>query len=166
MAKVITFSTTFPDYHPKSGQPTWFIEKFYNSLYARNNLMEYPVGIYINESVLEMKHHTLRLGRRWKKGDLFSPRVWSGKPYNSKQIIIGPDIEIKKLWDVVILAEPNQTTILLPTQLPSTYEMLSLGEVAKNDGLSIDDFESWFNPQKKSLQLEAQIICWNGGVRY
>lgn len=42
MAKVITFSRTFPSYHPKAGQPTYFVEKFYNSLFSRNNLMDYP----------------------------------------------------------------------------------------------------------------------------
>lgn len=29
MSKVITFSRVFPAYHPKKGQPTYFIEKIY-----------------------------------------------------------------------------------------------------------------------------------------
>ena len=32
MAKVITFSTKFPDYHQKAGKPTFFVEKFVKSM--------------------------------------------------------------------------------------------------------------------------------------
>ena len=32
MAKVITVSRTFPDYHPKAGQPTYFVEQILNAL--------------------------------------------------------------------------------------------------------------------------------------
>ena len=98
MAKVITFSRTFPAYHPKVGQPTYFVEKFYNSLFSRNNLMDYPKGLEINESILEMKNHTIRAGERWKKGEYFSPRVWSGKPYNTPQIILAKDIHCGWSW--------------------------------------------------------------------
>lgn len=33
MAKVITFSRVFPSYHPKAGQPTYFVEAIYKALY-------------------------------------------------------------------------------------------------------------------------------------
>ena len=102
MAKVITFSRTFPAYHPKAGQPTYFVEKFYNSLFSRNNLMDYPKGLEINESILEMKNHTIRAGERWKKGEYFSPRVWSGKPYNTPQIILAKDTLITDVYDFEI----------------------------------------------------------------
>lgn len=32
MAKVITFSRQFPSYHPKAGQPTYFVEKVLRSV--------------------------------------------------------------------------------------------------------------------------------------
>lgn len=34
--------------------------------------------------------------------------------------------------------------------------------VAKNDGLSCDDFECWFN----SKPFKGQVICWSDEVRY
>lgn len=46
------------------------------------------------------KEHTIRKGKRWKVGDKFSPRIWSGKPYKSKQIILAPDTEIKQVFDI------------------------------------------------------------------
>lgn len=168
MSRVITFSTKFPAYHPKAGQPTYFVEKFRKSRHLSG---ERPIDIECEFSeeiyfMCEPKHHTIRAGHHWKKGDCFSPRVWSGKPYNSKQIVIAPDTLITDCWDVVIFAEPYQTTICLPTEIHSQYQMLSLGEVAKNDGLTIEDFESWFNPKRKSIEFQGQIICWNPQLKY
>lgn len=57
------------------------------------------------------KGHTVRAGHRFKPGDIVSLRVWgndvnpkSGRsgPYHSKQIIIAPDIQVKKTWDFEI----------------------------------------------------------------
>lgn len=99
MSRVITFSTKFQTNHPKKGEPTYFVEKFYNSLFHKNNLMEYPKGIEINDSILEVKGHTIRSGNRWKEGQYFSPRIWSEKPYMSPQIIIAPDTKILKVYE-------------------------------------------------------------------
>lgn len=128
--------------------------------------MDYPVGLDIDESILETKHHTIRQGRRWKEGMKFSPRVWSGKPYNSKQIIIAPDIEIVKTWDVKIECVGPDIMVLLPTESKSQFQMLSSGEVAKNDGLMLPDFRDWFNNNGKPSEFEGQIICWNKNVNY
>ncbi len=179
MAKVITFSRAFPKGHARAGQPTFFVEKFWKSIWDQNkahdiHLFQEPYDDFfhpmgkdsLNVHQFEGKHHTLRAGNRFKSGEFFSPRVWSGKPYNSKQIIIGPDTKIENAWDVVIFAEPNQTVICMPTEIHSQYQMLSLGEVAKNDGLTIDDFESWFNPKRKSIEFQGQIICWNQDIEY
>ena len=32
MARIITFSRTFPAYHPKAGEPTYFVEMILNDL--------------------------------------------------------------------------------------------------------------------------------------
>jgi len=92
MAKVITFSRTFPTYHPKAGQPTNFVEQFYNSIdpYKQTNVWDRNDLSFINEIAMNegrKKHHTIRAGSRWREGEKFSPRIWSGKPYNSKQIV-------------------------------------------------------------------------------
>jgi hypothetical protein len=34
--------------------------------------------------------------------------------------------------------------------------------LAKNDGLSHDDFKDWFS----KLPFSGQIICWNENVKY
>lgn len=156
MAKIITFSRTFPAYHPKKGQPTYFVEKFYKSIGIKNYDEErvFNPRLYVNE--VEPKHHTIRAGNRWKVGDKFSPRVWSGKPYKSKQIIISEDVEIKQIWDF-------QKDLISDKWYLNGIEMSSLSRIdlAINDGLMYKDLLFWFNKP-----FSGQIICWNHEIKY
>ncbi|HUM52277.1 MAG TPA: hypothetical protein PK431_10695 [Chitinophagales bacterium] len=178
MSRVITFSRVFPSYHPRKGEETFFVEKILNGIAPKMhsgvvdlNLLSDEVKSIINDFVLlcssdDIKGHTIRAGNRWKVGDWFSPRVWSGAPYKSKQIIIAPDIQIKKIWDIEIeLGDRFQ--IMKPKDNQEWY-LISNGDVAKNDGLEYDDFVNWFNakPKKQYDMLKAQIICWNENINY
>lgn len=158
MSKVITFSRTFPKEHPKAGQPTYFVEKILRGLYSltpeAKQIMDMEVW-----SKCAPKIHTIRAGKRWKAGDMFSPRVWSGKPYASKQIVIAPDIEIKRVLDIdikeggVILINGNWFADLRFFDGNQT----SLIALANNDGLTVDEMQSWFN----KLPFSGQILIWN-----
>ena len=94
------------------------------------------------------KRHTIREGKHWKDGDMASIRVWSGKPYRSKQIAIAPDVQLKVL-DVeinlqgVIKVEGKETNAF---------------RIAENDGLSLEDLRGWFDP---SLPFSGQILIWS-----
>lgn len=192
MAKVITVSRFYPSYHSKKGEPTYFVEKIYNSLgdlipMRKNGFLFEQIselnfnlsptirlGFYdsINKEITEEKHHTIRLGKRWKTGDKASIRVWgddinpkSGRKgaYHSKQIIITPDVEVTvynvELWkqgsDCFIGQKVNE----------NTHTLLSFGEVARNDGLDFYDLKEWFK-LKEGVIIEAQIICWNKDLKY
>lgn len=105
MSRVITFSRQFPGYHPKNGMPTHFVEKALNSflmggynIYPKKDI---PVDFLksLSKEIFHPKHHTIRAGHRFKAGDMFSPRVWSGRPYHTKQIIFADDVEVKKVFD-------------------------------------------------------------------
>lgn len=177
MSKVITFSRVFPSYHPKAGQPTYFVEKIWDSLdfpLLTENLkssLQPEILNFIRQSEWTVwpKHHTIRAGHRFKVGDKFSPRVWSGKPYNSKQIIIAPDIEVKKVWDFKITVD-NDYVLITINDWPLFEENMTfqthfdaIEECAKNDGLEVDDFKSWF---KYPSNFDGQIICWNDQIEY
>lgn len=164
MSKVIMFSRVFPAHHPLAGAPTYFVEKLnksfmqlgINEIYL---LMQYQFNIDLNlKDEFKPKHHTIRAGHRFKVGDKFSPRVWSGKPYQSKQIIIAPDIEVKKTFDFHIRKHDY-----FINHSPVNYNQLKV--VAANDGLSVDDFECWFNVKKGEV-FAGQIICWNENINY
>jgi hypothetical protein len=110
----------------------------------------------MNDDSVSPKSHTIRQGHRFKPGDKFSPRVWSGKPYRSKQIIIAPDIEVVKTWDFEL---GNMGNYLLNSKI-IPIDLLKI--IAKNDGFSeLDDFECWFKND-----FDGQVICWNPNINY
>ena len=167
MSRVITFSRTFPATHPRKGEPTFFVERIWKSLYKLNltgDALDVCINNYFKEvgellaynDIANTKYHTVRSGRRWKVGDKFSPRVWSGKPYCSKQIIIAPDIEIKKIYKF-------ECDINGVFSIDDIYVDVTSMDVPANDGLSTEDFLNWFpvdNP------FSGQIICWDENIEY
>jgi len=178
MSKVVTFSRTFPSYHPRKGEPTYFVEKIWKFLWDNEQSNHNPINGYfqyydeafpskyldVNENIHSHtpKGHTIRGGHRFKVGDKFSPRVWSGKPYASKQIIIAPDIEVKKVWDFKM----EGYHIWINKELYCQYRLSDkIVALASNDGLSLKDFWDWF-PYKKGKVFDGQIICWNESINY
>ncbi len=159
MARIILFSRYFPAYHPKAGQPTYFVEKVLNGLLVLGidrNVADWPIDFYksYNLNIDDLKYHTIRAGHRFKVGDKFSPRVWSGKPYRSKQIIIAPDCLVESVWDFVKRGDQYFVNGIF-------RKFHTMERVAQNDGLSWGDFVQWF-PEK----FDGQIICWRKDVFY
>jgi hypothetical protein len=159
MSRIITFSMKFPVYHPKAGEPTNFVQKLVNAF------QEIDTPIFeIDELDLEhcpwdrmgRKYHTIRAGRRWKAGDKFSPRVWSGRPYNSKMVTIAADVEIKKVWDIEV---DEDLCIWIYCDNEGDEDILE--RLAANDGLSLPDLQAWFHKP-----MAGQIICWSDAVEY
>lgn len=150
MSRVIMFSRVFPTYHPKAGQPIYFVEQICNAIgVSKVN------GIELDKGVIGEKYHTIRKGNRWKVGDKFSPRVWSGMPYRSKQIIIADDIEVKQVYDFEI----KNNAIYINGKTSSLQNI----DLALNDGLEYRDMLSWF---KFPNPFKGQIICWSDEVNY
>lgn len=167
MAKVITFSRTFPAYHPRKGEPTYFVEKFIKSWDEAHSIEDLIKAPLIDHNIFNEevwfnclpKHHTIRAGHRFKAGEYFSPRVWSGKPYNSKQIIIAPDTEIKKVWNFEMktgLLTGDKTLLIEGKKI-----FFQENKLAENDGLNKFDLYDWFQKPFK-----GQIICWNENISY
>lgn len=167
--KVITFSRHFLKGHPRAGEITYFVEKIFKGLVGKVVKIN-PYELGINPKVLETcdpKFHTFRKGYRWKVGDMFSARVWSGSPYRSKQIEFG-QLEVKKIINVTLT--PKTKTLKFDTELfgypTGWYAGLDVvTEVAKNDGLTYDDFWGWFATTKNEY-LSGQLICWNDKIKY
>lgn len=185
MSKVLTFSRVFPSYHPRTGQPTNFVEKIWKAFVDTSPSLalekHYPdmidifdVGIF---EKCNKKFHTIRGGHRFKAGDMFSPRVWgadvnpvSGRrgPYHSKQIIIAPDIRVEKTWDIEIVRDKGVVKIDITGEDGVTHDAV-WNLFAANDGLSDADIQSWFllSPSfKKSGIFSGQIICWDSSINY
>lgn len=180
MAKEIMFSRYFPLYHTKAKQATYFPERILQQQKVDYFGVEYRELLWeLNanqdkeklceafwESLWDLetgsqeqlpKSHTIRGGWRFKKGEKFSPKIWTGRPYNSPKIQFLPDMEIKSIWAFEIT--PLDGIVMPEIQATTHIEM-----VANNDGLTLPDFKSWF---KNFIEPSVnQIICWNENINY
>ena len=167
--KVLTFSRFFPATHPRNGEETFFIEKIWQGLQRLPlssieiatpdpRLEEHLKNHYTK--IYDPKLHTIRGGKRWKEGDWFSPRIWSGKPYANKQIQFSLPIQIKKIWNFKAVGE-----YFYLNEKP--FDVTS-SDLPVNDGLSTDDFLAWFDihPKKKHLCFDGQLLCWDETLNY
>lgn len=127
----LTVSQYFPKYHKKKGQPTGF-----------------PVAIKNRHKI-----HTIRSNYDlWKKRfekinagkAVLSVRVWSGKPFRSKQIEI---FKYDKTHNIGIEKLEDPTIFLFA---PIEGKNIDWDLVAKNDGLSFEDFCEWFKVRSKN----------------
>lgn len=137
MARVLTFSQKFPCDHPRAGQETNFVSQILGS----------------------QKIHTIRQGNSRKVGDLFSPRVWSGLPYRSKQVEICGELKIKKIFAIEIL---KTSEVFIDGKFFCDIGDKGWDQLAKNDGLSSIDMFHWF----QKFPFKGQIICWKDDVDY
>ena len=142
---VLLVSKQFPKTHNKSGASTGFVE----------NISKLSIG----ES---QKIHTIRSNYElWAKRvseinsghAILSIRYWSGMPYRSTQV------EICQLDNVGVqkLEEPDNFLFANIGGNQFNWE-----ELAKNDGLSFEDFCEWF----KCRQKEPMAIIHFTDFRY
>ena len=129
---VLTISRFFPKTHQRSGEETNFI----------------------GQIDAKVKIHTIRSNfELWEKGinevkkgtAVLSLRYWSVKPYNSKQIEFALLTKNNNLG-VQMFMYPNEI-------LDNGSKICSQFEICKNDGLTIQDFKSWFKSYKKDIPM-------------
>lgn len=161
--KVLTFSRHFPKGHPNAGAQTHFVEKIWacpEVCILNGDILKIALlNLQRHEYLYTPKGHTIRAGSRYKPGDMVSLRVWSGRPYCSKQIEFA-QVEVKKTWDIEI----SEFWFINGCIMEHDQVM----ELAKNDGLAYDDFIAWFkiHPNKKGDVFRGQIICWSESIEY
>ena len=81
MSRVITFSRYFPSYHPRKGEPTYFVDKIWEAVKPSVEIMANYYSkangihkIFEDNSCYPCKpftpkYHTIRAGNRWKAGE-------------------------------------------------------------------------------------------------
>lgn len=172
-------SRYFPSHHPKAGQHTYFVEKLWMSINAENLKWERPDALEVEwnnytDNNFEPKNHTIRAGNNVKAGDFIQFYCWSGKPYRSKQIVIAPPIEVKKVWNINIDFDKSDLINNKPAirfhcnGLIYKYGSVFSEELSKNDGLSLIDMRDWFSvhPKLEKNTFSGQIICWSNDTSY
>ncbi len=166
MTRILTFSQKFPSYHPRKGEPTYFVEKLWSAFADLHYVMdginltdvEFDFNKYHNGSP---KWHTVRNGHRFKAGDYVRPCVWKLKggrfTKGNNLIPFAPDMEVRKTYDFDIDKDGNY----LLNNHKVMLDMLKV--IARNDGFeNYEDFEHWF---PKGI-FKGQIISWHDIASY
>lgn len=163
----IPISIVFPATHKRKGEPTLF---------------QYRIQDARTETPGEWwKLHTIRGNyQRWAKkfekifrGEaVLELYYWSGKPYNSKCVTIcqlGKDdgIGIQKVDLSKIKYSDHSFRMAIidceATEHTSGKKGIHYTHIAKNDGLSVEDFKEWFKNYNIS---EPLAIIWFCDKRY
>ncbi|WP_025829854.1 hypothetical protein [Segatella maculosa] len=130
---VITLSKYFLAMHKRAGEETNFKEKFLNGEKIHTIRANYPLW--------EKRIKEVQEGRA-----VLSVRQWTGKPYRSKQV------EITTLTaedEIGVQAARIVAGIYLKIIFGENFEHYFVSEeertlLAKNDGLSLEDWKEWF----------------------
>ena len=150
----LILSRTFPQWHPRKGEPTYFANKV---LYAGVSMVNYPdmrmpIWIEPREKLHTIRGNYERWARIFEKIDCGEARLelrqWSGVPYRSKQETIAvltkeDGIGLQKLE----FENLNSTISNLSARWSSAVVRgtdVSKRMLAQNDGLSYDDWRAWF----------------------
>jgi hypothetical protein len=150
-------SRNFPTTHPRKGEPTQFEAKIQFALH-NNKFWQKLHTIRANYPLWEKRMKEVKAGRAVI--ELF---YWSGKPYNSPQVVFATldkdsGCGVQQLsFDARQLCEGKEIPLGATVYQPFEYKFTpSLIDLAKNDGLSLDDFKAWF--KKYDLSQPMAII--------
>lgn len=145
---VLTVSKTFPKTHKRAGESTEFVYNI-SRLFLLDNTKIHTIRA--NYPLWARRAKEINAGRA-----ILSIRYWSGKPYNSKQIEI---CRLEKIEVQQLFFEYGQLTdpfVRWQDSKNGNTTHISIYELAKNDGLTLDDFKDWF--KKYDLSKPMAII--------
>jgi len=157
---VIMVSRTYPAYHPRKRQPTYFIEKIQLAL---NMLVQMPGDLLID---LDPKIHTFRgnypLWEKRIKEVLAGNAVIVLKYHSLGRYVKGnKQIEFARLdKDSGVGIEEVKfewNSITYPVLTKDYLTNITITQIAENDGLQVHDFMNWF--VKGDYDLKETFAC-------
>ena len=154
----LAVSRTFPATHPKSGQPTNFVDSIKVSL-AFGGSGNKLHTIRANYPLWDKRIKAVQEGKAVI--ELF---YWEGKPYKSLQLVFakldkdsGCGVQVLEFEEMIMTESPVLITKYKGLlRIFRTKTKIELEDIAKNDGLSLEDFKSWF--RKYDLSKPMAII--------
>lgn len=160
---VLTVSRYFPATHKRKGEETFFVDKI-RFMLGGWNLSEGKNGKKIHTIRANYELWAKRIKEVQEGKAILSIRYWSGKPYNSKQVEIwqldqNSGCGVQKLE----FYKDKDEVPSIKYPLISNLSEPDINSIAKNDGLSLEDFKEWF----KSYDLsEPMAIIHFTSFRY
>lgn len=147
-------SRNFPTTHPRKGDPTQFEAKIQFALH-NNKFWQKLHTIRANYPLWEKRMKEVKAGRAVI--ELF---YWEDKPYRSKQIVFAvldkdSGCGVQEL-DMSIFLSHSMGFVNFKELTFSGAKEIDIKTLAKNDGLSLEDFKAWF--KKYDLSQPMAII--------
>lgn len=147
----ISIAVTFPATHPRKGEATLFVDKIKGNYCLLHEWLAEGAKIHTIRGNYEL---WAKRFEKIDKGDaVLELYTWSGKPYNSKQVVfatLGKEdgIGLQKL----IFTDVESFKVAISNE---SFGFLhkKVADIAKNDGLSLDDFKAWFKGTDLSKPL-------------
>lgn len=124
---IVTLCKKFPATHPKAGVPTGFESKLKNGTKI-HTIRHNAKGVW------DERYKGISSGRKY-----LSVREWTGRPYNSEQREFARYEEIGLQHITMTYGSSDAVP-----QIWIDDKRVPIEVVAKNDGLSVEDFISWF----------------------
>lgn len=138
---ILTLCKVFPVTHSRAGEKTGFEQKL------KNGIKKHTIR-YNAKDVWDKRYNDISKSKKY-----LSVREWTGRPYNSEQR------EFAR-YDKIGLQKITMT-YSSTDDVPQCWvdgKPVSVYNLAKNDGLSIEDFTEWFFGCNKENVFEGVII--------
>ena len=143
----IILSTFFPKNHPMAGAETCFEYSTIAAIDGKINTAQKIHTIRDNYPLWEKRFEKINNGEA-----CLSIRVWNGVPYRSKQ----KEIALLTKEDGIGLQKLRFYNNCLLQPMLNDGTAISVDSLAQNDGLSFENWKSWFD--KNDLSKQFAII--------
>lgn len=138
---ILTLCKVFPVTHSRAGEKTGFEQKL------KNGIKKHTIR-YNAKDVWDKRYNDISKSKKY-----LSVREWTGRPYNSEQR------EFAR-YDKIGLQKITMT-YSSTDEVPQCWvdgKHVSAYDLAKNDGLSVEDFIEWFFCCNKGNVFDGVII--------
>ena len=169
MKKLIRYrlpvSRRFPKGHPRQGEETRFIQKILanENINADIEVFKTPEFCDYSRHDFEPKLHTIRANyllweKRMKKVQAGEAVIelfyWEGKPYRSKQIVFATLNKDSGCGvQIIEFCKDKDGVPSIKYPIIGRKAEPEIADVAKHDGLSLEDFKAWFKGYDLSKPL-------------
>ncbi len=138
---ILTLCKVFPVTHSRAGEKTGFEQKL------KNGIKKHTIR-YNAKDVWDKRYNDISKSKKY-----LSVREWTGRPYNSEQREFAR-YDKKGLQKITM-------TYSSTDEVPQCWvegKQVSAYDLAKNDGLSVEDFTEWFFGCNKGNVFDGVII--------
>lgn len=139
---VLTLSERFQINHSRRGEPTDFRQKFLNTVHGKIGVQKLHT-IWANAPLWAKRIREIQTGDA-----CLSVRQWTGSPYKSRQIELARLTASDGIGGQLLFLDGSCRDFCLVD-----HKTIRTRLIARNDGLSFEDWEEWFRAYQRPVDL-------------